>query len=240
MTDPRKPAFDGVRAVCEKNPFNDPGNVHAFHNLLDAFGARRETPPPIGHNGPPPEDGLTPRIVLEILEHEGIVLEAYRDSKKVLTWGVGVTSASGHRVDRYVGKPQSMERVLEIYLWLLRTKYLPAVRAAFAGIDLAEHELGAALSFHWNTGAIGRAEWVQSFVAGNRAAAHRQFMNWSSPRAIIGRRKAERALFFDGVWTGDGFVTVYKRVRKPSLVPDWGSAVQVDVREALVKAMEED
>lgn len=43
MTDPRKAAFDGVRAVCPKNPFNDPGNVHAFHNLLDAFGAPRES-----------------------------------------------------------------------------------------------------------------------------------------------------------------------------------------------------
>lgn len=46
MTDPRKPAFEGViaafRAANLPNPFNDPGNRHAFHNLLDAWGAPRE------------------------------------------------------------------------------------------------------------------------------------------------------------------------------------------------------
>jgi len=41
MTDPRKAAFDGVQTVAKAaglpNPFNDAGNVHAFHNLMDAW-----------------------------------------------------------------------------------------------------------------------------------------------------------------------------------------------------------
>lgn len=41
--DPRKPAFDGVIAVCPVNPFNDPGNVTAMHNILDAWGAPRQS-----------------------------------------------------------------------------------------------------------------------------------------------------------------------------------------------------
>lgn len=49
MTDPRKPAFEGViatfRAANLPNPFNDPGNRHAFHNLLDAWGAPRQAEP---------------------------------------------------------------------------------------------------------------------------------------------------------------------------------------------------
>jgi len=41
MTDPRKAAFDAVRAISPPGLFNDPGNVLAFDNLLDAFGAQR-------------------------------------------------------------------------------------------------------------------------------------------------------------------------------------------------------
>ena len=180
---------------------------------------------------------LTERMVLEILEHEAIVREAYKDSVGVWTWGVGVTNASGHRVDRYRDKPATMERVLEVYVWLLRQKYLPEVLTAFAPVVLTEYELGAALSFHYNTGAIGRAEWVRLFKQGKHDAARQAFMHWSKPREIIGRRKAERDLFFDRKWTSDGRVIEYRRVRKPSYQPDWSSAHLVDVRDALKAAM---
>lgn len=38
---PRKPVFDAVRAICPPGLFDDPGNVLALDNLLDAFGAAR-------------------------------------------------------------------------------------------------------------------------------------------------------------------------------------------------------
>lgn len=41
VTDPRKAAFDAVRAISRPDLFNDPGNVLALDNLLDAFGAPR-------------------------------------------------------------------------------------------------------------------------------------------------------------------------------------------------------
>jgi GH24 family phage-related lysozyme (muramidase) len=108
---------------------------------------------------------------------------------------VGVTNASGHQVHpRYLRNPQTLTRCLEVYEWLVRTKYLPEVRAAFGRIQLNEHQLAAALSFHWNTGAIARASWVRSFRDGNIAQARREFMNWSKPKEIIGRREAERDL----------------------------------------------
>lgn len=39
--DPRKPIFDAVRAGARAGLFNDPGNVLALDNLLDAFGVAR-------------------------------------------------------------------------------------------------------------------------------------------------------------------------------------------------------
>jgi lysozyme len=189
----------------------------------------------IGHNAGPalddkPATSMTTRIMLEIIEHEAIVLEAYKDSEGVWTWGVGVTNASGHIVSGYKDNPQTMRRVLEVYEWLLRTKYLPGVLEAFNPMQLTEAQLGAALSFHWNTGAIGHASWVQSFKAGKRDQAFAEMLNWSKPKSIIPRRKLERQLFFEGKWSSDGLVTVYQRVSKPSYSPDWSSARQIDIQ----------
>lgn len=170
------------------------------------------------------EGKLSIKVLREIASHEGAVREAYRDSKGIWTWGIGVTNASGHSVyPRYKDNPQEMSKVLGIYEWLLRTKYLPDVEAAFKGVDLTEEQLAAALSFHYNTGAIKRASWVKSFKAGNINTARSQFMNWKSPKEIIPRRQAERDLFFDGKWSGDGTVNIYEVVNKPSYSPKWSS-----------------
>ena len=169
---------------------------------------------------------LTPAILLEIIEHEGIVTEAYKDSKGIWTWGVGVTDASGHSVERYKDNPQTVARCLEIYVWLLREKYLPAVLAAFDGYPLAEHELAGALSFHWNTGAIKTADWVEDVKRGDRDAARASILNWRSPPEILSRRSAERNLFFDGQWVSDGRVAVWG-VSKPSYQPSGATLVDI-------------
>lgn len=181
---------------------------------------------------------LTLRIILEILHHEGLVREAYKDSVGVWTWSVGITNASGHKVHpRYVDNPQTVERCLEVYLWLLRTKYLPEVLAAFKGVTLTEAQLAAALSFHWNTGAIGVASWVKSFKLGDRKFAYTQFMNYNRPVEIYERRKAERELFFEGKWHNQGKVTLYTEVRKPSYIPNWRSAQRINVSEIVRKLL---
>lgn len=226
MTDPREPVFAAVRQVCPGNPFNDQANVLALHGLLDRFGAPAAAAGP-GHNRPPPVDQLTPRIVLELADHEGLVREAYKDSRGIWTWGIGVTDASGHSVGRYRDNPATIQRVLEIYVWLLRERYLPDVLRAFQGHPLAEHELGAALSFHYNTGAIGRADWVADVKAGRMDQARASILNWRSPPEILPRRKAERDLFFTGRWSSDGLVPVYG-VAKPSYQPR--GAQLVDIR----------
>lgn len=172
---------------------------------------------------------LTAKVALELIGHEAIVQEAYKDSVGVWTWGIGVTSRSGHSVERYKDQPQPIRKCIEIYLWLLQTRYMPDVLTEFAGRELTEAQFGAALSFHYNTGAIRRASWVDLWLAGRASAAETAFMEWSRPPAIIGRRTAERDLFFDGKWSADGKATVYP-VRKPSYSPHWGGAKKVDVR----------
>ena len=161
---------------------------------------------------------LTPRIVGEILQHEGLAREAYRDSIGVWTWSVGITDASGHRVARYRDNPQPLERCLEVFMWLLTTRYLPAVLAAFGAFEPYEHQLAAAHSFHYNTGAVARASWLQHFLAGEADAARRALLDWRRPPEIMPRRRRERDLFFDAKWSGGGTVAVYA-VAKPGYRP---------------------
>lgn len=156
-------------------------------------------------------DRLSKRSLAELISHEGIVKEAYKDSKGIWTWGIGVTNASGHNVMRYKNNPQPLSKVFDIFDWLVRTKYLPAVEAAFTG-PLTEAQVAAALSFHYNTGAIGRASWVKSFNAGNIEKARNEIMSWRSPKEIIPRRTKERDLFFDGKWSSNGTALVYQGV----------------------------
>ncbi len=182
------------------------------------------------------DGNLTVRMLQELVGHEAIVLEAYKDSRNIWTWGVGVTSRSGHSVERYKDKPQSIEHCLKIFAWLVMEKYAPAVERAFQGRELSEAQFSAALSFHYNTGAIGRASWVKSWVAGKPTTARKQIMNWTKPPEITNRRKAERDLFFDGKWSSHGKATVYP-VRKPSYSPDWGGAERVDIRADLKRAL---
>lgn len=170
---------------------------------------------------------ITPRVAAELLDHEAIVREAYKDSVGVWTWGVGVTDKSGHKVARYKDNPQSVQRVLEVYIWLLEEKYAPAVRKAFAGYPLTEAQFAAALSFHYNTGRIGNAGWVRDVLKGEMDNAEANIMQFRIPPEIIPRRMKERDLFFKGEWSGSGKVNVYG-VRKPSYQPDFKHVQRIE------------
>lgn len=221
--------------------WSDLADVNAFKAEIEAAIA-----PVASLDGPPALEtpcqplvshlSLTRRVALEIIGHEAIVPEAYKDSVGVWTWGIGVTNASGHNVDRYKDNPQPIERCLEVFLWLLREKYIPSVVKAFTGFILTEAQFAAALSFHYNTGAIGRASWVTKAKAGDIAGAARSIMDWRKPPEIIGRREKERDLFFKSQWSQDGKATVYD-VRKPGYTPKWSSARRINVTEALARLL---
>lgn len=167
---------------------------------------------------PPLKFKLTPRIVAAVAHEEGLVLEAYKDSVGVWTWALGVTGSSGHIVHpRYLDKPTTIERALDVSIWLLQERYLPSVQKAFDGHRLKEHEIAGALSFHWNTGAISRASWVKAWLNGRIDDAHKGYLSWDKPSAIIPRRKRDAALFFDGTWPD--LTTPIWSVAKPSYRP---------------------
>lgn len=168
---------------------------------------------------------------LELASHEGLVRQAYKDSVGVWTWSIGITSASGHSVERYIDNPQTLDHCLKIYVWAL-DKYAKDVREVFKSNPLNKHQFAAALSFHYNTGAIARAAWVKKWLAGDVAGARKAFMEWKRPAEIIPRREKERDLFFDAQWSNNGTVTEYTRLTS-SHTPVWSSAVKTNIHPAM-------
>lgn len=130
--------------------------------------------------------------------HEGIVPGPYLDSEGVWTFGIGHTAAAGApdpaKMPR--GPSADLARVFAVFRKDLAAYEADVARAVT--IDLEQHEFDALVSFHFNTGAIGRASLVKRLNAGDRKAAADGFMAWRKPAAIIERREAEQHLFETG------------------------------------------
>ena len=206
-------------------------------NIVNTVYAMADTPD-LPQPGEPWDNSIDTQCAMEITGHEGIVKEAYKDSVGVWTWSIGITSASGHSVERYIDNPQTVERCLEVFIWMLDTSFADDVRETFEGYPLTKEQFTAALSFHWNTGGIEKALWVDSFKAGNMELSKQQFMNWSSPPEIIPRREKERDLFFDGKWSQDPRVATIWPVMKPSYRPDFGNGEAVDIFDDMTTVIE--
>ena len=147
-----------------------------------------------------------------LASHEGVVPAPYKDSVGVWTWGVGHTAAAGSPNPATLPKamPADLDTAIRKVLRAFRmdvTKYESDVRQAFR-VPLTQSQFDAAVSFHFNTGAIARASWVRDFNRGDKAAAIKGIMNWKKPPEIIPRRKAERDLFANGTY-GNSKVTVW-------------------------------
>ena len=145
--------------------------------------------------------------------HEGIVPAPYRDSVGVWTYGIGHTLGAGYPDPEKMlrGMPSSLDAALRDVFDLFRrdvAKYEAAVNRAVK-VPVTQAQFDALVSFHYNTGAIGRASLVKRLNAGDVAGAAAGFMAWKKPPEIIPRRKAEQELFAKGVYPG-GQVTVWQ------------------------------
>ena len=145
--------------------------------------------------------------------HEGIVPAPYRDSVGVWTYGIGHTMGAGYpdpaKMQR--GMPSNLDAALRDVFDLFRrdvAKYEAAVNRAVK-VPITQAQFDALVSFHYNTGAIGRASFVKRLNAGDEVGAAAGMMAWSKPASIIDRRKAEQKLFAKGIYP-TGTVPVWK------------------------------
>jgi lysozyme len=150
---------------------------------------------------------LSPRGLLEIAEHEGIVPAPYRDSAGVWTWGIGHTAAAGGpdpaRMSRAMPQDVDAAVMAAIDQFAIDVMgYVARVNVA-VHVPLAQHQFDALVSFDLNTGGIHRAKLTAAINAGEPDAA-RHFMGWLRPPEIRKRRTAEMALFRKGDYAANG------------------------------------
>jgi lysozyme len=168
--------------------------------------------------------------LMELISHEGIVLTPYYDSKGILTWGVGHTAMAGDPTPaKQWGRTAPLKEVFEVFRKDVE-RYAGQVRLAFTA-PLSQAQFDAAVSFHFNTGAISKATWVKKFNAGDMAGAKKSFMDWRKPAEILPRRKKEFDLFFGGIYSGGGQATVYPANEAGTV--QWGKGRKVDLAAAL-------
>ena len=210
--------------------------------IRDATDLQR--PLPIPDNTSPPvyiRPSVDYRTAVEIALSEAVIRTAYKDSGGIWTWSVGLTSNTGHDVTRYIDAPQSMQHCMDLYVWALK-RYTKQVDEVFAsrGYFPNQCEYAGALDFHWNTGAIKRATWIQLLMLGNKVDAEASLKTWiksggRTMQALIDRRARCADLIFRNKWSANGEITEYTRLTK-NYTPVWSSATQVDVRAELLKA----
>lgn len=158
---------------------------------LDALGAAQEVL-------------ATSKTGIAFLErHEGVVLKSYRDVVGVWTIGPGLTAASG------VVKPKpgmiiTRAEASALLGEALAKNYEPAVRATMPNARQCEFDGG--VSFHFNTGAIGRASWVNAWLVRQWPGVHAGLMKWvkGGGKVLPGlkrRREEEFRLMYEGLYT---------------------------------------
>jgi lysozyme len=114
---------------------------------------------------------------------EGCALRAYRDEVGVITIGYGITNYDPVICKKYFGGPltmgttitqaqadASMEEAVDEH-------YMPAVEKALPGQPQNVQDGGGI--FHYNTGAIAKASWPKSWMAGNKDAAKASIGSWN-------------------------------------------------------------
>lgn len=165
--------------------------------------------------------------ICALARHEGIVPAPYLDSVGVWTWGVGHTAAAGAPDPATMprGMPEDLEgaiaaavRQFAIDLERYEAEVTRALR-----VEVAQHEFDALVSWHYNTGAVGRAKLTRELNAGRRDQAALEFMRWTKQAELIGRRKEEQALFC-GVYPS-GPVPVWRASKAGRI--DWRKPVRM-------------
>jgi len=142
----------------------------------------------------------SPKGLAFLTRHEGVVLRAYRDVAGVWTIGAGLTATSGV-VKPAHGMQISRDEADRLLGLALARQYEPDVARAMP--NARQHEFDGAASFHFNTGAIGRAKWVGRWRAGDDEGVEAGLGGWVRARGkvvagLVARRRAEAALILRG------------------------------------------
>lgn len=140
---------------------------------------------------------------IDLVKHfEGLYLKAYVCPAGVWTIGYGYTGKK-HDDGTVRGGQEISEATAERLLAEdLNTKYGPAVER-LVKVPLEQHQFDALVSFHFNTGALGRSTLLKKLNMGDYEGAAAEFDRWTRGGGrvlpgLVRRRRSERRLFESG------------------------------------------
>ena len=142
-----------------------------------------------------------------IRAYEGRALRAYQDVVGVWTIGYGITAMDkgiGFKVGP--GVTITADQAEELLYSSIRRNYMPKVEQVL-NFDRCPNPQGAmdgGLSFHFNTGGIGRASWPAQLMAGNMSSARTAFESWNKAGGkVVGGLVRRRASEWNIISKGD-------------------------------------
>lgn len=204
MTDPRKAIFDAVRAAARPGLFNDPGNVLALDNLMDAFDVPRADP-----KGNPRK--VSQAGIDLIHSFEGLArvrpdgrIEAYPDPATggepwTIGWGsTGTDPFNGGRIRRGTiwTRAQADERFAQHLAQFERDV------SAMIAAPTTQGQFDALVSLAYNTGSanVRSSTLLRHHNARRYADAANEFGRWvfaggKRMAGLVRRREAERKLY---------------------------------------------
>ena len=146
------------------------------------------------------------RGALEIMAHEAIVLNRYRDVKNIWTIGVGVTASAKAMINpsTFLGEV-TVRQAYDLFREIL-PKYEAIVNRALAGREVEQHEYDALVSLAYNAGNIAKPQTMRKIAEGDVAGA---IDLWRMDKVLWNRRNKEVALARTGRYPSE-YVTVYR------------------------------
>ncbi len=152
--------------------------------------------------------------MLAILDEEALVLTTYKDSKGVLTIGVGHTAAAGGLAPK-PGMRITIAQAISLFASDL-AKFERRVEKS-VGRSLAAHQNDALVSFDFNTGAIDGGSLDEKIKAGDFGAAMDALQQYKKSGGmvlpgLVKRRARERAMFERAEYPVVTHIKVYDRM----------------------------
>lgn len=162
---------------------------------------------------------------MAIVSHEAIVQTRYLDSVRVWTIGIGHTAAAGGLDPRDFKGALTVAQVLNLF-----DEDLPKYEAdvsRLVKVPLRQYQFDALVSFHFNTGKLGKSTLLRRVNAGDFKGAEREFDKWHIPASVKGRRDSEKLLFGEGIYPAP-FANIYPATAAGKIL--WGKGRRIDLR----------
>lgn len=207
MTDPRTPVFEAVRKIAPPGVFNDPGNMMALHNILDALGAARASTA---------ERTLGRKGEALIKKWEGYAddlgdgrVRAYPDpATGGAPWTIGWGSTGP---DIHKGTVWTRQQAQERFASRVE-EFAADVRTLIGSAPTTQEQFDAMLSLAYNVGSdidaddiaegLGDSTLLKKHLRGDYAGAAAEFAKWNKAggRVMSGltKRRAEEARLYRG------------------------------------------